>query len=446
MLQTRSKNSISRIPDFQLTNLTFAEKVIYWTIVLTPLWWVLGIQPIFYPFVAAILLVLGFDIDNLTKASLPWCNLAWLGMVLAVLITNILGLSERNFDILKTFATLFTIFKGYFLIFSCMTLPFWHSIRINVIVRAVAWMCVGSMVVLGIQLLILAALGPQESFLPPLARLIPGEKASLMLKFAIIQPFFGISLPRTDLYTPDPPILGVFALLCFFICLGETNSRLRKFALTGCIVSLIISQSRLAWICFPLAFIIIACFHSGLARQSYLWIASFTSLFCAKFGLTIQDLISKPLESFNSARADSSKDRELVVSATIDAWKESPWLGWGVMDKSFIFPWGNGDVQLPLGTFSSYAQVLYLHGVFGFTFFIISLISTLYTFGKPAIRGNRICQQAFASLIALYLLCQATNLSWMAIYFWFYFIWLGAIISDISKKRSNIINWKQLAL
>ncbi|MGH2414561.1 MAG: O-antigen ligase family protein, partial [Microcystaceae cyanobacterium] len=280
----------------------------------------------------------------------------------------------------------------------------------------------------------------------PLARLIPGEKASLMLKFAIIQPFFGIPLPRTDLYTADPPILGVFALLCFFICLGETNSRLRKLSLAGCLVSLIISQSRLAWICFPLAFIIIACFRSGLARQGYLWVASFTSLFCAVFGLAIQDLITKPLENFNSARADSSKDRELVVSATIDAWKESPWVGWGVMDKTFIFPWGNGDVQLPLGTFSSYAQVLYLHGIFGFIFFMISLVSTVCSFWEPGLRGNRLCQRAFASLVALYLLCQATNLTWMAIYFWFFFIWLGAILAEVKQQQMNIVNWEQLSL
>jgi O-antigen ligase len=444
MLKHSFNKFITKKTDFQLSEFSFPEKTIYWTIVLTPLWWILGIQPIFYPLVVTVLLILGFNIDKLTKSSLPWCNLAWLVMILAVLITNILGLSEKNFDAIKTLATLFTLFKGYFLIFASMTLPFWHHIRINVIVRAIAWMLIGSLVVLVIQLLILILLGSQESFLPPFARLIPGEKLSLMLKFAQIQPFFGIPLPRTDLYTADPPILGVFALLCFFICLDEINPRLRKLALGASLISLVISQSRLAWICFPLAFLIIACFRSHLAHQIYLWMLSLASLFCTIFGLAIQDFFQKPLETFNNARADSSKDREFIVNATIDAWKDSPWFGWGVMEKKAS--WGNGAFELPLGTFSSYAQVLYLHGIFGFICFAIALISLLFSFWKPAILGNKLCQQAFASLIALYILCQATNLTWMAIYFWFYFIWLGAILADISKQDSHVKTWEKLAL
>jgi O-antigen ligase len=210
------------------------------------------------------------------------------------------------------------------------------------------------------------------------------------------------------------------------------------------LISLVISQSRLAWICFPLAFLIIACFRSHLAHQIYLWILSLASLFCTIFGLAIQDFFQKPLETFNNARADSSKDREFIVNATIDAWKDSPWFGWGVMEKKAS--WGNGAFELPLGTFSSYAQVLYLHGIFGFICFAIALISLLFSFWKPAIRGNQLCQQAFASLIALYILCQATNLTWMAIYFWFYFIWLGAILADISKQDSHVKTWEQLAL
>lgn len=439
-----SQDSFLRKVEFKLVDLTFAEQVIYWTIILTPVWWFLGIQPIVYPVISALLLVAGLHIDKLVKKSLPICNLAWLAMTFAALWTNILGLEQIGFDTLKTAATLFTLFKGYFMIFACMTISFWHSVRIKVVTRAVSWMAVSFIVVLAIQLLILLALGPQEPLLPPLARLIPGDKSSLKVSFAIIQPFFGIPLPRTDLYTADPPILGVCALLCFFICLGESNKRLRNFALTGSLLALIISQSRLAWVCFPLVFVIIACFRSGLARQGSLWVASFASLFCAVLGLALQDLINAPLATFNSARADSSKDREYVVNATIDAWKDSPWVGWGIMERTVT--WGNGAFELPLGTFSSYAQVLYVHGLFGFIFFAIALISTVCSFWEPSVRGNRNCQKAFACLVALYLLCQATNLTWMAIYIWFFFLWLGSILSDVQQQRLKVMTWEQLSL
>lgn len=434
-------SKIAPTKDFQLDALSFAERVIYWTIVLTPLWWLLGIQTILYPGVAFFLLVAGFELDNITKRSLPLCNWAWLGMTVVALITSVVGLDAVGFNPMKTAATMFTLFKGYFMIFACITLPFWHRIRVQVITRAVAWMAVSYLVVLIIQLLILAAIGPLPHFLPPLARVIPGEKLSLMVKFAVFQPFFGIPLPRADLYTADPPILGVCALLCFFVCIGEPNQRLRKYAIVGCLACLIISQSRLAWICFPLALLIINAFRSRYARQGSLWLASFVSFICAILGWTVGDLLSKPLETFNSARADSSKDREYVIKGTIDAWKESPWLGWGIVEKTIT--WGNGAFELPLGTFSSYTQVLYLHGIFGFILFVTSLFSTLLIFWRPAVEGNIVCQRAFATLIALYILCHATTLTWMAIYFWFLFIWLGAII--VETQHQTVSSWGQLS-
>ncbi|MEL7244464.1 MAG: O-antigen ligase domain-containing protein, partial [Cyanobacteria bacterium J06573_2] len=108
---------------------SFGERVIFWTIILTPIWWLLGIQTIVYPVISAFLLIAGLQIDKLIKNSLPLCNWAWLGMTFAALWTNILGLETIDFEALKTASTLFTLFKGYLMIFACMTLPFWHRIR-----------------------------------------------------------------------------------------------------------------------------------------------------------------------------------------------------------------------------------------------------------------------------------------------------------------------------
>jgi O-Antigen ligase len=427
--------------NFKLSNLSKAERIIYWTIVLTPLWWLLGVQTILYPTVAAILLIIDFDFDKLVKRSLPLCSWSWLLMSVAALWTSILGLDVVNFNAMKTAAALFTLYKGYFMIFACITLPIWHRVRVQVITRAVAWMAVSYLVALIAQLAILFAVGQIDPILPPLARLIPGEKLSLMVKFAVFQPFFRIPLARADLFTADPPILGVCTVLCYFICLGETNQRLRRVALGSCLVNLLISQSRLAWICFPLGILIIQSFRNQFARQSPLWIASFTSFISAILGLTVGDLLAGPLATFNGARADSSKDREYVIAATIEAWKESPWIGWGIVDKTVS--WGNGEFTLPLGTFSSYTQVLYLHGAVGFIFFALALISTLLIFWQPSISGNKLCQRAFASLIALYILCQATALTWMAIYFWFFFVWLGTIIAEMKLYKPSS-SWQYL--
>jgi O-antigen ligase len=158
-------------------------------------------------------------------------------------------------------------------------------------------------------------------------------------------------------------------------------------------------------------------------------------------GLTFSQLINRFQEFFTSARAESSKDRELVVRKTLEAWQESPWLGWGIIQGSV--KWYTYDIAL--GSFSTYASVLYLHGIVGFIFFVAALASTLWSFWTPAVRGNPLCKRAFASLVALYVLCNATPLSWMTVYFWFFFVWLGAILGEIQPPKGSITSWEQLS-
>ena len=439
MLNVRASKPISS--RFIKLDMSFAEQVVYWAIVLTPLWWLLGVQTLLYPAIAIILVLISFDFDKLLRSSVPACVWAWLVMSLVMLATATIGLSNVGFDIQKIAATLVTFFKSYFLIYACLVLPFWNRIRVSVITRAVAWMTTGYLATIAIQMVMLVLRIGGSGFLPPLARLIPGDKLSLQVKFAVFQPFFGIPLPRTALYTPDPPILGVCAVLCFFICLGETNRRLRNFGLTGCLVALLISASRLAWLCLPLGLLIIVCFRSRLARQGSLWVASFTALLCGLLGLTFNQLLEKPLEIFTSARATSSTDREFVVRKTLEAWQESPWLGWGIISGSVR--WYTYDIAL--GSFSTYASVLYLHGIIGFIFFVAALALTLWSYWGLAVRGNLLYKRAFASLLALYVFCNAIPLTWMTVYFWFFFLWLGAILSETHQHRTTVYSWEHLS-
>ncbi len=437
----------SSIPDFHTRNfklgaMSFPEKVIYWVIVLTPLWWLLGIQTLFYPAVVVGLLAVNFDIDKLTRVSIPACIWAWLGMAIVMVWTATFGLDDVGFAFQRIAATFVTFFKSYCLIVTALLLPFWHEIRVKVVTRAVAWMATGYLVTIAIEMVMLAVGLGKEPFLPPLARLIPGGALSLLVTFADLQPFFGIPLPRTVLYTPDPPIVGVCSILSFFICLGEENRRLRQISVAGCLTALLISFSRLSWVSFVIALVITACFRSSLARQGSLWIGSLSSLLCALLGgLTLSDLVKKPLEIFNSARAESSKDRELVVTKTLEAWQQRPWMGWGIIQGSV--KWYIYDIVL--GSFSTYASVLYLHGIIGFIFFLAALGSTLWSTWTPAIRGNHHCQWAFASLVALYMLLNGTPLTWMAVYLWYFWVWLGAIIAEIQRNEQCVSRWQQLA-
>lgn len=412
--------------EFALNDLSRAEKIVYWTIVLTPLWWLLGIQTLFYPAVIAGLLVVSFDLDKIIRTNIPLAVWAWLAMSLTMLWTAMFGLSDVGFDLITTAATLVTFFKGYFLIFACLLLPFGTRIRVEVITRAVVWMAISYLVLIAIQLTLLVAGIQIPPLMPPLAKLTPGNSLSLMVNLtASWEQFFGINVPRSALYMPDPPLPGICGLLALFICLGESKERLRYWALAGCSGAILISQSRLAWVCVPIAFIIVVTFRSFWARQTCMWLFSITALLLSWLELAFSDLIHKPLEIFNQARPASSVDRAFVVRKTLEAWQESPWLGWGIVHDTadwYIY-------EISLGSFSTYAAVLYLHGIVGFIVFIAALGFTLASLWQIASEGSILGRRAFAATLVLYLFIQGLPLSWFAVYIWFFFIWLGAILA-----------------
>jgi hypothetical protein len=425
---------------FSLSSLSQTEKIIYWTIILTPLWWLMGIQPLFYSAVIALLLLINFRIDKVIRESLPACIWAWLAMAIVMIWTAALGLEETGFKLKDLAAVVVTFFKSYFLIFACLTIPFWSQVRNAVITRAVTWMSIGCLVNLGIQMIILVIGFENLVFAPPLARLAPGDKSSLLVKLADFSPFFGISLPRSVLHTPDPPILGVVALLSFLICLGESDRSLRRWGLISAIASLLISFSRLSWLCGLLILLTILFFRSPLSRHVGLWLAFVGTFLSTLVGFSFQEFFGKSIAFFDSARSNSSEERALVVKKTLEAWQEKPWLGWG-----FI----RGQVRLyeqtyiTLGSFSSYAAVLYLHGIVGLLVLIVAMALTLAFFYNRAIEGDSNSQLALAGLMSLYVSLNATPLSWMAVYLWFFFLWLGALMSEIQQQRNTISSWQQ---
>ena len=436
MLNLPSFKLQALLEDADVSTFSSSERIIYWTIILTPIWWLMGIQTLFYPAVIISLLAIHFDWNQIVTEGLPTYVWAWLVMSIAMLWTAILGLNDMGFSLLPAVAAVVTFLKSYFLIFACLALPFWSQVRTQVITRAVAWMASGYLVTIAVEVTLLTLKIGGSGFIPPFARLIPADKGSLRVDLAFPSSFFGLPVPRTVLYTPDPPILGLCALLCFIICLREPDRRLRTLALVGCVSALVVSASRSALVLLPFALLIGVFFQSGLFRQLSLWLVSTTFLLCSMLELTIEELLQKPSEALNKTRdnaVSSLIERELVVRKTLEAWQASPWIGWGVIRGSVNL---YEDAYIGLGSFSTYSAVLYLNGIVGFIALICAMALTLWYAYSAAIRGGSNCNWAFASLIALYIACNATPLSWMAVYLWFFFVWLGAALFE--AQQSNV--------
>lgn len=427
--------------DQDLGELSHAEWVIYWSIVLTPLWWLLGIQTLLFMLIPVYLCIRGFDLDRILSQRLPIAIWAWMMVCMITLSLGLIALANLGLPIGRIVSTLVTFTKGYFLVFACMITPFWHRVRIKVISRAVCWVSFSYLITLSVQVFCLFAHIWKDPIAPPLAKLIPGDKMSLLIKPAVWQKFFGILLPRTCLYTADPPIPAICGLLFYYICRGEENKRLRIMGVTGSVVAVIVSQSRLAWVCFPLTILTSAFFQHFFARQLSLWGMTGVSTLSAMLGITIKEMLNKPMEVFNSARAESSADRARVVGATLKAWQDYPWFGWGIPQGSV--KWYIYDIEL--GSFSTYAAMLYLQGYFGFTFFMFALFSTLSTCAAVGINGSVTGARAVGALLGLYFLMESLPLTWVAVYFWVFFIWIGAIFAENMDSRAIVPQWRHFS-
>ncbi len=427
--------------DQDLGELSHAEWVIYWSIVLTPLWWLLGIQTLLFMLIPIYLFIRGFNLDRILSQKLPVTIWAWMLVCMVTISLALISLANLGLPSGKIVSSLVTFLKGYFLIFACLITPFWHRVRLKVINRAVCWVAFSYLITLSIQVFCLLAHVWKDPIAPPLAKLIPGDKMSLLIKPAVWQKFFGILLPRTCLYMADPPIPAICGLLFYFICRGEENKRLRIMGVTGSIVALIVSQSRLAWVCYPLTVLVSAIFQHFFARQLSLWGMTGVSSLSALLGMTIKDMISAPMEVFTSARAESSADRARVVGATLKAWQEQPWFGWGVPQGSV--KWYIYDIEL--GSFSTYAAMLYLQGYFGFGFFLLALGATLWDCGMAGIRGSVEGARAVGALLGLYFLMESLPITWVAVYFWVFFVWIGAIAAETTDSRETLPQWRHFS-
>jgi O-antigen ligase len=406
--------------------LSYTEAAIYWTALLTPLWWLLGVQVFLYPAVVVTLLGAGLSVDKLAKTPLPLSTWAWFAMSLAMLMTTVLAFDRANLVQVATLTV--ALLKGYFLIFASLALPFFQPLRSAVITRAVAWMTASYTPFLAITTA-LWLFNIQGDGKPLLASILPGDSA-FALNLVGGEKFLGLTMPRISGYTPDPPILGTCAVLCFFICLGESNRWLRYSALLGSILGLIFSFGRTAWLAFPIAIVVYLLFRLAIIPQMVLGAAAVASFIGGLFWMRLEELFQGGTAQFNQAResgTSSSITRSKVVNRTLELWQESPWTGWGfIQHQVHLYE----KAYMPATTFSTYAAVLYLHGVVGFVVFLLAMLATLWDVFEPSLRGDALAARACGSLIALYLMLGTTTLSWMAPFLWFFFVWLGTVIRE----------------
>ncbi|NJM47795.1 MAG: hypothetical protein HC860_17835 [Alkalinema sp. RU_4_3] len=80
----------------------------------------------------------------------------------------------------------------------------------------------------------------------------------------------------------------------------------------------------------------------------------------------------------------------------------------------------------------------------GFGIFILTLLATVWDFAQLALQKNLEATRGLAALLALFLLLEGLPMTWISVYFWYFYLWLGIILADAGDETPIAPKWEHV--
>lgn len=361
--------------------LTLAERIVCASIVLIPLWWLLGIYRYF-----ATLLLLGVAIYDwqqygeirLKRPSLPVIAFMTFGAYQVAKIITAYSVSGRD-----TFTTVF-------LLTFCPAIWLWYvqSNHIKIRLEGVTWACTVSAVQMVVFWVLLQFVIPESVFIPPRLQNVyafltgQGVIEGFINNPNFLQPYasYGnsIGVRRYNLFFIYPEFFAIFAGFIGLVALEIKNRFWSLLLLSGSVFLIVISGTRAVWVSFPILVIV----YYVLKNLTKLWgppiicaliaLISFTTLSLPPITSTISNTFSQTTQSVSEARENSTDVRNAIYRQTWqDILGNEDALIWG-------FPSSGKAIQVTsnsnavVGSHSFIlGNLLYRNGIIGTTIFAV---------------------------------------------------------------------------
>jgi hypothetical protein len=234
--------------------------------------------------------------------------------------------------------------------------------------------------------------------------------------------------PRWQLFTPWGPALGFVANIYFFCALQEEKLKWRLIGLIGCVLMCFVSASRMALLTtggvFAFAWLI-----TNFKRPGVLLTSGPVFLLLGIFSSQILETIENFTEAFKGARAGSSRVRATLGRIAVQRWEsEAPIWGHGIVER------GPHIVEyMPIGSHHSWFGLLYVKGLAGFSSLAIAL---LYSFIDLSFKAQKDvhAKVGLCAMLVIFVYTFGENLEILA-----YLYWPGMIMIGIGLKSTA---WK----
>ena len=411
----------------------FPERVVWYTMIGTYIWFLLGATYIVGSVIGWILflyllLKLWLQDENTPpqeKIVIPWIIWVWLIGMLMMEVALVLGHLDFNLPLTQMIKSSIGWAKGWALI-ALYPLAGCLNIRSELIYRAAC--------VIGLQTLCLAPLLiaapilhlPQILYVSPL-KVVGAGLGSTFFDVSLYQVDFDGQI-RQRLFAPWGPALGFVANIYFTLAMQEKNKKWRWYGMIASVYMSQICKSRLAQVCIVSTPIFIF-FLARLLRPYIIMFFGVISVAVGILATNILNALDLFWTKFKAARADSSRVRAALKQIAFDrAHREAPIWGHGIVER------GPHVVEfMPIGSHHTWAGLAFVKGMVGFYSLAIPMLLSFFFLLFKA-QKYKDARAGLAVLFILFLYTFGENLEILA-----YLYWPGLIIMGIAfNKRDEI--------
>ena len=410
----------------------FPERIIWYSIISTYGFYLIGGLYIVAPVIAWILLF--YIVNKLwqqnestpeaEKIIIPWTVWLWIIGMLIEEVALIIGHLDFNLGTALLIKSSIGWARSWalmaiFPLIGCL------PIRPQLLYRAVCILGLQTLILLPIFILAYILHLPNQLYVSPL-KIVggPGPEFFEVLLYEIDLD----GTPRWRLFTPWAPALGLVANIYFVLALQEKSKKWRLYGILAGLIMSLISKSRLALLSLPVV-LVTSWSLSQLTKPIILISMGFMSFLTSIFSSQILNVVSEFWDKVKGARADSTRVRGALWRIALERWHEAPIWGHGVVER------GPHLVEyMFIGSHSTWASLLFVKGIVGFFAFAIPfLLSFLHLLFNT--QKSQTARVSLSIILILFFASFGENLETLT-----YLFWPGLVMMGIAFKEKILRN------
>lgn len=396
---------------------TLEERLIYWTIVGTwGIWLVGGLYLVGSVLGYALLGLLGARIAGVIETPpgqlnpIPATVLLWMVGMLTMVVTLVAAHISSELGMAQVVKSLFGWLKGWALLGIFPLIGAVLPIRPLIIYRATTILALQTLALAPIFFLAKVVGLPATVYVSPLMHLLGAGQLFFDVTLYAMDEVTGAA--RWKFYAPWATAAAFLAGLSLILSLQERSLWRRAIGVVSAVVVCYMAGSRLSIVALP-AVLLSVLILSNLSRPITWGLLAFAGTLALLFSTDLIESYEDATDSFNAARAASSRVRAALGNIAVHRWMtEAPWFGHGVLERG-----GHVVELMPIGSHHTWWGLLFVKGAVGFAALAIPMAASLISLIARA-QMDRVARAALGVIFSMLVFSLGDNLEIIAYMFW----------------------------